>query len=301
MQFFRHARIFSILCAFALIVFVYSYYGVTTVPAHFPIGGSFVVEEDESLRSVSVRLENAGYIHSALLFRAWVSFFGHEKHIQLGGYQFAEPYTLSGLINKLVNGRPDLPLVKVTFPEGSTSEEMADILHAAIPAVATSTFLGEVVKASYYGTLFPSTYFLLPSTNESRAVVIFHDTFESKYKEAFALAEIPEVLKDRNEILTLASILEGEAKGDNDKRIVAGILLKRLEKKMPLQVDVAPETYKSRGLPAHPINNPGLVAIKAVYNPISTQYLFYLTGRDGLMHYAKTFDEHKRNIVKYLR
>lgn len=301
MQFFRHIHIFGFLCVAAAILFVWSYFGINSIPPHFPVGGSFVVEEDESIRSVSARLEDGGFINSAFLFRAWVSFFGHDKSVQLGGYQFNEKYSLQGLVNKLVYERPDLPLVKVTFPEGSTTEEMAQLLHVALPAIATSTFVAEVLKQSAHGVLFPSTYFLLPSTNESRAITIFRDTFESKYKKEFALAEIPEVLKNRNEIITLASILEGEAQSDVDKRMVAGILLKRMEKKMPLQVDVAMETYKTKGLPQSPINNPGIASIKAVFNPIQSQYLFYITGNDGKMYYAKTFEEHKRNIVKYLK
>jgi UPF0755 protein len=70
---------------------------------------------------------------------------------------------------------------------------------------------------------------------------------------------------------------------------------------MPLQVDVAMETYKEKGLPKKPINNPGLVAITAVLNPVYTEYLYYITGNDGEMYYAKTFNDHKRNIAKYLK
>jgi UPF0755 protein len=70
---------------------------------------------------------------------------------------------------------------------------------------------------------------------------------------------------------------------------------------MPLQVDVATSTYKVKGLPLVPINNPGLTSITAVINPTYTDYLYYITGKDGLMYYAKTFNDHKRNIQKYLK
>jgi UPF0755 protein len=231
----------------------------------------------------------------------WVSFFGHDRHIQLGGYQFKDALTLPLLVEKMANDKPDLPLVKVTIPEGSTKEEVAEILSASLPHFSTSTFESLVVSGHTEGTLFPSTYFLLPSTNEKRSVQILTDTFAKKYKESFALAETPHVLKDMHEVLVLASIVEGEAKGEQDKRIVAGILLTRLEKNMPLQVDVAKETYRFRGLPNYAINNPGIAAIASIFNPERTKYLFYLTGKDGTMYYAKTFDEHKRNITKYLK
>jgi UPF0755 protein len=99
----------------------------------------------------------------------------------------------------------------------------------------------------------------------------------------------------------MASILEGEAKTEGDMKIIAGILLTRLTKGMPLQVDVAKETYTAKGLPKVPLNNPGLVAIMAVLHPTFTDNLYYLTGNDGAMHYAKTFEEHKKNIKKYLK
>jgi UPF0755 protein len=70
---------------------------------------------------------------------------------------------------------------------------------------------------------------------------------------------------------------------------------------MRLQVDVAENTYKERGLPVVPINNPGVVAIEAVFHPKESPYLYYLTGKDGRMYYAKTYEDHKKNIQKYLR
>ena len=108
-------------------------------------------------------------------------------------------------------------------------------------------------------------------------------------------------LKNENDVLTLASILEGEAKTKEDMEIISGILLARFSIGMPLQVDVDMDTYKVKGLPFMPLNNPGLVAINAALHPISSEYLYYLTGKDGKMYYSKTFEEHKRNIKKYLK
>ena len=70
---------------------------------------------------------------------------------------------------------------------------------------------------------------------------------------------------------------------------------------MPLQVDVAPETYKIKGLPKSPIGNPGLEAIVATIRPQSSPYFYYLHDKDGIVHYAKNFTEHKKNILKYLK
>ena len=70
---------------------------------------------------------------------------------------------------------------------------------------------------------------------------------------------------------------------------------------MPLQVDVAPVTYDVKGLPKAPIGNPGLESIKAAISPKASPYLYYLHDKEGKIHYAKTFAEHKQNVVKYLR
>jgi UPF0755 protein len=126
-------------------------------------------------------------------------------------------------------------------------------------------------------------------------------TFESKYEFFVKGYTIPDPLTSNTEVLSLAAILEGEAKTEEDMQIVAGILLARLKKGMPLQVDAAKETYGTKGLPLVPINNPGEIAISAVFHASSSPYLFYITGKDGKMYYAKTFEEHKRNIAKYLR
>jgi len=128
----------------------------------------------------------------------------------------------------------------------------------------------------------------------------FTDLCRGGHTENFKDTEILLPLRNKEDVIVLASILEGEAKTKEDMQKVSGILLKRLSIGMALQVDVAKETYKTIGLPTQPINNPGLVSLYAVLNPINTPYLYYVTGKDGTMHYAKTFTEHKANIKKYL-
>jgi UPF0755 protein len=121
----------------------------------------------------------------------------------------------------------------------------------------------------------------------------------------------------------MASILEREAQSPDDMRIVSGILWHRIALGMPLQVDAAfgyahgadgyaptvhdlttdspYNTYLRKGLPPTPIANPGLAALQAAVTPTSTPYLYYLTGSDGQMHYAVTFDQHKKNTAQYLK
>lgn len=284
-----------------LIGIVYLYTVITTIPSNFPTNKNFTVNENESLKSVSERLKVEGYITSPLLFRAGLSFLGKDRVLQLGGYAFPQPLPLLGVVATFVDGHPSSPLLSVTIPEGSTSFEVAVIIAKAIPALSVETFTKIINEYKANGKLFPSTYFLLPSYKEEDIVKLMLSTFTKKVEPTIDPSEIHAPLTSVNDVLVLASILEGEAKTSEDMKVVAGILLARLSKGMMLQVDAAKETYKQKGLPSTPINNPGLVAIDAVLHPTRSSYLFYITGNDGKMYYAKTFEEHKKNIKKYLK
>lgn len=262
--------------------------------------GTFSVGEGESLFSISERLEERNIIRSALLFRGWISFLGRDTDIDLGVYEFIAPVSLGSVVRKFVKG-PDEPLLSITVPEGSTTKEIADLIKKAIPTISVDRF-GELVhQGKLDGYLFPSTYYPLPSFTEEDMVRLMSNTFEKQYGKHFNDDPFPKLVPTRNDVVSLAAILEGEANTPEDMRTVSGILQKRLEKGMRLQVDVAEVTYRESGLPDQPINNPGLVAIDAVFKPIESPYLYYLTGKDGKMYYSKTFEEHKRNIQKYLK
>jgi UPF0755 protein len=128
--------------------------------------------------------------------------------------------------------------------------------------------------------------------------------------------------KSLKDIVTMASIVEREASSSNDRKIIAGILWKRLKTGMALQADatffyvLATSTraltldnlkmdspynsYAHKGLPPTPIGSPGLDTILATLRPTATSYWFYLAGKDGVTHYAATLEGHNANSAKYL-
>lgn len=285
----------------ALVIVSYTLTKIFSIPNNFPIGKNFTINENETLKSISERLKREGFISSSLLFRAGISFFGKDRTIQIGGYIFDTPLTLVGVVKTFVKGHPSTPLLSVTIPEGSTSPEIATIIAKVLPSTSVDHFNELIAKYNANGKLFPSTYFLLPSYTGEDILKIMVSTFTERVDSLIASSKINPPLSSTNDVLVLASILEGEAKSEEDMKIVAGILLTRLSKGMPLQVDVAKETYKKKGLPESPLNNPGLKAINAVLHPVFTDNLYYITGNDGKMYYAKTFEEHKRNIKNYLK
>lgn len=271
-----------------------------SAPKTFPEGERFEITEGEGLQSISERLEEKGIIGSALLFRGWVSLLGKDSDIDLGVYHFDDRMTLGGVVAKIVRG-PDEPLLSVTIPEGYTTKQIADAFDKALPTFSTDIF-GEIVyRDKLDGYLFPSTYYPLPSSTEEDITRLMKSTFEREYEKHFKDESFPRYVPTRQDVVSLAAILEGEANTEKDMKLVSGILQKRLKIGMRLQVDVAEVTYRKSGIPEQPISSPGVVALTAVFHPTDSPYLYYLTGKDGKMYYAKTFEEHKRNIQKYLR
>jgi UPF0755 protein len=297
----KHNTGFGVGFIIAIVILAYMYVVFYTVPNDFPVGKNFVVEENETLVSISNRLKDNHIITSPHMFRAAISFLGKDKEIQLGGYEFDKPLTLFQVVDVFRQGKPKSPLLSVTIPEGSTSLEVAGIIAKAVPSITKEMFTQVAMSNNANGKLFPSTYFLLPSYTADDIVKIMTGTYVKKTIPLDVSSVIKPPLTSEHDVIVLASILEGEANTVEDMKIVAGILLTRLSKGMPLQVDAAPITYKQKGLPKDPINNPGLIALDAVLHPTPSPYLFYITGNDGKMYYAKTFEEHKAYIRKYLK
>ena len=185
----------------------------------------------------------------------------------------------------------------MTIPEGFNVTEIADVFVLKLTNFNKEKFLS--LTKTQEGYLFPDTYFFFTTDTEVEVLHSMSENFDKK------IASIrPEIIssgKKEKDTIIMASIIEKESKGNNDRGIISGILWKRLSIKMPLQVDAVPETYKTKGLPKNPIGNPGLEAIKATIYPQSSPYLYYLHDKDGNIHYARTFTEHKQNIKKYLK
>lgn|SRR3989338_2963279 len=203
-------------------------------------------------------------------------------------------------------------LATVLFREGLTVAQASELLNQA------GVLSGQSLSTDLEGYLFPDTYeFFVPSSADSVAKR-FSENFNKK-----VLPMIPQG-RDIREILTVASLVEREVSGPADRRMVAGIIWKRLRNDFPLQVDspfcyikpepchpVTPEdtakdspynTYTRKGLPPTPIANPGLDAITAAVNPQGSPYWFYLSDpKTQKTVFAVDLDEHRRNIVKYLK
>ena len=186
--------------------------------------------------------------------------------------------------------------VSVTIPEGFDIDQVGATFSAKLKNFNESKFLS--VTQGKEGYLFPDTYFFLNNANETDVIKSMSENFDKKITPLNSAIKASG--KSEKEIITMASIIEHEAEGNSDRQVIAGILWKRISLGIPLEVDSAPTTYQTKGLPASPICNPGMQSILAALYPQSSPYLYYLHDKEGNVHYASTFEEHKVNKQKYL-
>lgn len=289
----------------------------TYPPRSFPAGSLFTIEEGATLSEIADSLKSQGYIRSKTAFKIIVSgvFLGGNEAVA-GDYVFENSVTAFTLGHRIIVGDFHLDPIKVTIQEGLSKFEIAKILGKNIPNFNVEKF----IQIAPEGYLFPDTYFFLPNTKPEKVVDIMKDNFDRQLKPY--TREIADFGKTLDDVVTMASIVETEARQLETRKIVAGILWKRIEEKMPLQVDVSFKyingkvtheltlddleidspynTYRRAGLPPTPIANPGLDAIVATLEPIETKYYFFLSDENGVMHYAETFEQHKKNKELYL-
>lgn len=305
-------------CALLLVAYV-SYGTLKQPPTHFPLKTPIKIEEGSTLSAAAKTLKRAGAIRSPSVFTHTIKTRFEDRPIQAGTYYFTEVLDAEGVASALVDGTSMLPPLQIVIPEGLRIDQIDELVASQHDSIS----LGDFARAagSGEGYLFPDTYYVPEEYTAAELVELMQETFFERLTEIESeLASSPYEISD---IITMASLLEREANSEESKKLVAGILWKRLENDMPLQVDAVFEyiykrsaadltsedllidspynTYKNRGLPPTPIVNPGLESIRAALDPTASDYWYYITAPDGTFYYAKTFEEHKANIARYLR
>ncbi|MEK9157887.1 MAG: endolytic transglycosylase MltG, partial [Patescibacteria group bacterium] len=280
-----------------------------------------------SLSAISKILKEKGLVRSSLVFRFYVSGLGWESNLQAGDYTIPAGSNLKSIASQLAGGRGASNDIAVFIPEGSNIWEIDKRL-----AYAGLISEGQFAKAyaSREGYLFPDTYRFKPGSLIGEIEQKMEENGQKKTKELIGNLGAPA----RERIITIASIIEKEARVESDMHLVSGVIANRLKRKMNLAIDatvdygacvrifatkqnkdcevhligVAAEikidspynSYKRAGLPYGPISNPGLTSIQAALNP-KGDYLYYLSTRDGSQTiFSHTGDEHEANRRRYL-
>lgn len=284
---------FFVLGVFIFLFFLNLFF--LSAPKDFPQGIIFKIESGASLRSISLGLQQEHVIRSRVAFEFFVILFGGEKHIPYSDYLFEKKLPVYEIARRISKGERHMAPIMVTIPEGFDISQIAETFSQKLTNFNKEKFIASAAVKE--GFLFPDTYYFFSIDDEQDVFKAMSNNFEKKI-EPLRL-QIKSMNKTEKEIIIMASIIEGEAKGNNDRGYISGILWKRLSIGMPLQVDVSPETYKTKGLPKSPVGNPGLLAIKAAIYPQNSSYLYYLHDKNGNIHYASTFAEHVQNKLRY--
>lgn len=309
----------------------------------------FVIAPGEPARFVAARLQGEGFINDADLFNLYLRVTGLDRRIEAGNFMLAETMTPPEIAEALQSAL--FEEVVVTIPEGFRAEEIAERL-AENNVIEPDRFLAAVRQpqslgiyddydflqdlppnASLEGFLFPDTYRLPVFASEPELVLTaFLDNFEEKVGKS-GLVGGSSGMSGRN-LISLASLVEREAVQSDERPLIAGVYLNRLNGACAaevggnyLQADptvqyargtagnwwwkpqsieeyaqvVSPyNTYLNPGLPPGPIASPGLDAIEATRNPVATDYCFFVaTGDDGRHVFARTLAEHEQNLQIY--
>ncbi|OGK24838.1 hypothetical protein A3F58_03345 [Candidatus Roizmanbacteria bacterium RIFCSPHIGHO2_12_FULL_37_9b] len=318
-------RIFILLIL--IIVFViafYLYYKEGTLPVDKSSSESkiFVIRPGENLSEIANNLANQKLIRNKVVFYLVVKRLGIERKIQAGDFRLSPSLNTHEIAKSLTHGTLD---VWLTIIEGMRKEEVAQQVSQSlnIPEI-------EFLKYAREGYLFPDTYLIPKSATAVAVIKIFEDNFNRRFSD-----ELREKARIKGftveQVVTLASLVEREARFPEDRPKVASVLLNRLENEMKLDIDATVQyalgyqseekswwkqqlsledlaldspynTYKNAGLPPEPIANPGLASIQAVIgaNP-NSPYLYYISDKSGHLHFARNLEEHNENIRKYLK
>ena len=304
-----------------------------------PTPVKFEIRSGETAAQVADRLQREGLIKDATSFRILLRVQGVDTKLEAGSYELRRTMTPRQIAEALQRGRP--ASVTVTIPEGWRTEEIASLL-AGQGLVDQAEFMrlaqtGEGFaqpflpprdpngRVNLEGYLFPDTYTF--ATNSANARVVLNrllDTFGTRVDDALRTSATASRLDNLHAAVTLASIVEREARVPDERPLIAGVYANRLGQGMKLDADPTVQygmgfdreratwwrpltvedyrfaspynTYLNLGLPPGPICNPGLAAIRAAINPTQTDYLFFVARKDGTHIFARTFEEHVRNV-----
>ena len=278
-------------------------------------------------------LQRAGVLASAPAARAYLVYVLKNPPLQAGEYRFAGPMTFPDVLHKLIRG--DVISRTVTIVEGFTLEDIAEQLARGgtgrrdelLRQMRSPALIADLDPAAtdLEGYLFPETYRFHIGVSEAEIVATLVKTFRSRFERHVRplMAGSPATVR---EVVTLASIVEKEARASTERPLIAGVYHNRLRLRMgldadptvifalrrlgrwdgtihhdDLRVDSPYNTYRFAGLPPGPICSPGLACLEAAARPAEVSYLYFVSRNDGTHVFASTLAEHNRNVDLWQR
>lgn len=318
---------------------VTAYFVVISMPSTNQENVVVVIQNGDGVDNVAMQLKSLGLIKSKLAFKTYLFINNKISKIQPGEYQFNQ-VNVQKIASKITQPPEYKQEIVLTFLEGWNSDEMGaylqekglsfeqDFLKLAetrdtrniIPDKDYAFFLDKPLNIGLEGYLFPDTYRVFEDVTPEEIVEKMLDNFDEKFNEELREKAAEKDLKI-SEVITLASIVEKEARTKEDKKVVAGIFLNRIVINQRLESDATVNyitgkqttrpsykdleadslynTYKYSGLPPGPICNPGMDSIEAVIYPEDSDYLYFLNTPSGNIIYNKTYEDHLETKNEY--
>lgn len=298
--------------------------------SHPGVTAQVVVPRGSSFHDIAAQLASAGVINNPTTFRIYAKLRHADTEAHAGAFRFAPHQTQAEVLQQLQSGGAQVARW-LTIPEGFTAKQIAQRLQDdgfGNAAAYYRAFMHDSIvldgqrTKNLEGYLFPSTYLIPTDANPKSVEQIMTSQFR-KELPADAQAKARAHGLSVPQVVTLASLIEREAKSDDERPLMAGVYYNRLRLGMPLEVDASIEyalpehhdvitysdlrmntpynTYRHQGLPPTPIASPGQPSLAAAFNPKPSQYLYYVYKGNGHHAFAKTLAEQNANIAKYLK
>ncbi len=269
------------------------------------------IRKGMSARRISYLLEEENIISSSRFFLLYMKITGDAGNILAGVYRLRENMRFSSLRRKLTTG-PNV-LIRVSIPEGFTAEQIAARLYREGVIDSREEFMEYVLDRNLRGFLFPDTYDFFPGESIRSVAGKMRARFQAEFTDEYR-SRAEELGMSVSEVITLASIIEREARVPEERTVISGVFHRRLRKRMylescatvqfalgehrdrltyaDLEIDSPYNTYRRFGLPPTPICSPGSESIKAALYPDDSGYLFFFALEDGSHEFSKTYREH---------
>jgi UPF0755 protein len=326
----RFATGMALLVAVAIVASGLFWYAVAADRSHPQASQQLVIQRGATFDEVATQLAEGGVIGNTLTFRILARVRDEDAAVRAGEYRFGPRVTQSDVLHALVTGGAQVA-TWVTIPEGFTAEQIAERLQGnglGSSAALRQDFMRERLLVdgartkSLEGFLFPSTYLMpLGAAPEQVAALLTAQFLKELPRDAASRARALHV--SVTQAVTVASLVEREAKSQGDRPKIAAVIYNRLRLGMPLQVDATIEyalpqhksalsfadlridspynSYVHAGLPPTPIANPGLASLEAALHPAKSENLYYVYCGNGRHVFAKTLAEHQANVARCLQ
>ncbi|HEU5171386.1 MAG TPA: endolytic transglycosylase MltG [Gemmatimonadales bacterium] len=283
-----------------------------------------------TVRVAAESLAAHGIVRSRLWFRVLARIRGVDRSIQAGVYEFPRNAPIGDVMAALASGRT--ATARLTLPEGLAIPDIAALVAQRLGVSADSVIAAardpaladslQLPGRSLEGFLFPETYAVPIATPAREIVRTLAESFKAAWRPEWS-ARLDTLRWSQLEAVTLASIVEGEARADDERAIIAGVYHNRLRIGMALQADPTVQyalllatgqrkprlyskdyrfphpynTYLRPGLPPGPVNSPGRRSLEATLYPAKVPFLYFVAMPDGRHRFAATYDEHLRNVA----